>query len=257
MRYFTLTTLLASALLLLPSFVADNSSKQVLEGFVLIKGDNPFSIQATEVSNRQYQIFIDALTKKGDEKAINNALPKSIQWKKFGKDEHYYFGQERFADYPVVNVTRQAAKMYCEWLTELHNASSTSKRFYRLPTEEEWMTAAKGGNENAIYPWAGTSLKDSKGNMSNFKVAVTSSDSGKENPDASFTAPVKSYMPNAFGLYNMAGNVAEITSGLSFTKGGHWNAAADFLRIDAKEKFAADIVPSPTTGFRPVYTELK
>jgi sulfatase modifying factor 1 len=257
MRYFTLTAILASAFLLLPSFIS-NDSNGVLNGFVAIQGSSPFGIQATEVSNRQYQLFIQALTKKGDTKALAIAIPKAAQWKKFGKDEQYYFGQERFLDYPVVNITRQAAEMYCAWLTELYNATASAKRTYRLPTEEEWMTAAKGGNANAIYPWEGTSVnyKNTGEYMANYK-APTLKEVSKEYPDAAFTAPVKSYIPNAFGVYNMAGNVAEITTGPGFTKGGHWNATADMLKIEAREKFAADIVPSPTTGFRPVYTEVK
>lgn len=100
---------------------------------------------------------------------------------------------------------------------------------YRLPTEAEWEFAALAliGNQPAsseeritdrrIYPWNGTSLRYPKSGMwqgeflANFKRGRGDNMgiAGKLNDNADITAPVKSYMPNDFGLYNMAGNVNE------------------------------------------------
>ena len=100
---------------------------------------------------------------------------------------------------------------------------------YRLPTEAEWEYAALAliGNQPAateeritdrrIYPWNGTSLRYPKSGMwqgqflANFKRGRGDNMgvAGKLNDNADITAPVKSYMPNDFGLYNMAGNVNE------------------------------------------------
>jgi gliding motility-associated lipoprotein GldJ len=100
---------------------------------------------------------------------------------------------------------------------------------YRLPTEAEWEYAALAliGNQPAageeritdrrIYPWNGTSTRYPKAGMwqgtflANFKRGRGDNMgvAGKLNDNADITAPVKSYMPNDFGLYNMAGNVNE------------------------------------------------
>lgn len=100
---------------------------------------------------------------------------------------------------------------------------------YRLPTEAEWEYSALAlqGNQPAkneerisdrkIYPWNGTSTRFPKAGtfqgefLANFKRGRGDNMgiAGKLNDNADVTAPVKSYVPNDFGLYNMAGNVSE------------------------------------------------
>lgn len=124
-----------------------------------------------------------------------------------------YFSHPSFDDYPVVGVTWRQAQAFNTWRTRLYNnvANSTGKierMPYQLPSEAEWEYAARGGKVGMQYPWGGPSARNAKGClMANFKP-------GRGNyidDGAAYTAPVYSYWPNDFGLYNMAGNVAEWT----------------------------------------------
>ncbi len=103
-----------------------------------------------------------------------------------GKDNH-----------PVVHISYEDAVAYCKW----------SER--RLPTEAEWERAARGNQENAIFSWGDDiSLLPKMANSweGEFPVNNTKVDGFERR------AGVKSYPPNDFGLYDMAGNVWEWTN---------------------------------------------
>ena len=106
---------------------------------------------------------------------------------------------ENKGNYPVVHIAYEDAKAYCEWANR------------RLPTEAEWESAAQGNYKNAVFPW-GNDLKLLNSNANtwqgNFPVKNESID-GYE-----MIAPVKSFPANSIGIFDMVGNVWEITDDL-------------------------------------------
>jgi gliding motility-associated lipoprotein GldK len=125
-----------------------------------------------------------------------------------------YFAHPSFDDYPVVGVTWKQATAFCHWRTRLmEDYCAKTKRpipqNYRLPNEAEWEYAARGGLEGGKYPWGGIYTFDKTGcYRANFlpQRARYGLDGGTK------TLPVGSYQPNDFGLFDMAGNVAEWTA---------------------------------------------
>lgn len=124
-----------------------------------------------------------------------------------------YFWHPGFDDYPVVGVTWKQARAFCAWRTAMKNKALAQKgqyevQDYRLPTEIEWEYAARGGLKEAIFPWGGNYARNARGEfLANFKPLR-----GNYGEDGG-VGPMKvgSYDPNGFGLYDMAGNVAEWT----------------------------------------------
>lgn len=125
-----------------------------------------------------------------------------------------YFWHPAFDDYPVVGVNWHMANAFSYWRTKLWNAYETAadgvvSEDFRLPTEHEWEYAARGGHELAPYPWGGYYVRNAKGCLlANFKPGR-----GNYPEDGGlYTVKADAYFPNDYGLYNMAGNVAEWTS---------------------------------------------
>jgi len=144
-----------------------------------------FWMARTPVTNTQYQAYIEA----------TKANPPSL-WEG-GKALR---GTE---NHPVVSVSWEDARRYCDWLTE------TSGRAFRLPTEAEWEKAARGP-DGRVYPW---------GDVWDPALCNTS-ETGLE-----ATTPVDCYPLGAspYGVLDLAGNVWEWTS--SARAGYPYNAA--------------------------------
>jgi len=125
-----------------------------------------------------------------------------------------YFWHPAYDHYPVVGVNWSQAKAFCVWRTELYNNQGGKRNHnagveFRLPTEAEWEWAARGGNALSPYPWGGPYTRNEKGCfLANFKPIR-----GNYIDDGGLrTLIVGHYPPNDWGLYDMAGNVAEWTN---------------------------------------------
>ena len=127
-----------------------------------------------------------------------------------------YFSHVAYDNYPVVGVTWQQAKAFCRWRTkQLNDFQDAIKNpgvmDYRLPSEVEWEYAARGGHEMTLYPWGSYYTRNQEGSfVANFKPMRGNYVSDNRNNIT--TEKVANFPPNSFGLYDMAGNVAEWTS---------------------------------------------
>ena len=126
-----------------------------------------------------------------------------------------YFNHPSYDNYPVVGVSWDQAKAFCVWRTRFYESVAAQRKLpinsrpeYDLPTDAQFEYAARGGNVKTKYPWGGPYVRNTKGCMqANFKVGR-----GNYSDDGGlYTVNVRSYFPNDYGLYNMAGNVAEWT----------------------------------------------
>jgi gliding motility-associated lipoprotein GldK len=126
-----------------------------------------------------------------------------------------YFWHPAYDHYPVVGVNWRQARAFCVWRTEYLNSKLDKKKGesalseFRLPTEAEWEWAARGGYALNPYPWGGPYTRNEKGCfLANFKPIRGNyiADGGLR------TVVVAHYPSNDWGLYDMAGNVAEWTN---------------------------------------------
>ena len=148
-----------------------------------------------------------------------NVYPDTLVWVRdatysYSEDMMHYFHHPAYDNYPVVGVTWSQAKAFNAWRTTLmnnfraSNGQSEVQRF-RLPTEAEWEYAARGGLQLSPFPWGGPYMRNAQGcPLANFKPMR-----GDYVEDGAIrTVSTDSYSPNDYGLFNMAGNVAEWTS---------------------------------------------
>lgn len=238
-----------------------------------------FYLSCYEVTNGMYVEYLFDL-QRHDTAAYRKALPDTMVWReKLAYNEpyvDYYLRHPAYRDYPVVGVTQEQALAYCDWLTKRYNAFP-KKKFsnvrFDLPTKNEWWAAANGGMQYPLFSWGGPYLHNSKGmRLANYryineasirrdtingKIVYVSSNGGDDigiagmlNDAADITAPVYSYWPNAYGLYNMNGNVEELVKEPGVTKGGSWRDPGYYLMNRVEERYDPQHSASPERGFR-------
>lgn len=167
----------------------------------------PFWISKTEVTWQAYDIWMFARQGQSGEvdaesKPSTPYLPPDRGW-----------GHQ---DYPAMSLTYHAAQMYCKWL------SSTTGHQYRLPTEAEWEYACRAGAPGA--PGGAGAVGPTKQSIDVVAWYAANADLT--------TQPVGGKQPNAWGLHDMLGNVAEWclgADGQPIVKGGSYKQAGDEL----------------------------
>ncbi|MBL4604759.1 MAG: gliding motility lipoprotein GldK [Flavobacteriaceae bacterium] len=216
-----------------------------------------------------------------------NVYPDTTVWVKdfnysYNDPMHQdYFYHPAYEDYPVVGVDWYQASAFCNWRTKHKNdkirgnKNSISVPSFRLPTEAEWEYAARGGLEFSKYPWGGPATTSDRGCfLANFKPVR-----GNYAVDgALYTVEANAFNANDYGLYNMAGNVAEWTNTSynlasyymgstmnpnvedrsnkrKITRGGSWKDVAYFLEVSTRDYEYGDTARS-YIGFRTVQNSL-
>ena len=154
-----------------------------------------FWIDQTEVTNAMYA--------RCDEADVCDA-----PWSNASRTRPIYYGNPDFDDYPVIFVSWNDAKDYCEWAGR------------RMPTEAEWEKAARG-EDAGIYPWGNSAPTI---DLSNFGGLIGD------------TMPVSNFLEGAslYGALNMAGNV--------------WEWVADFYDATYYNKSPSSNPKGPITG---------
>ena len=176
----------------------------------------PFWMARTELTNAMYKAF--------------NPKHDSGFMDTHGKDHKNGGIDAKRGDWPVIRVSQQEAVAFCKWLS-----AKTGKKF-RLPTEAEWEFAARAGTDTPMY-YGKTDADFSKhanladATIAKFNVISTHNYLLREasfNDGAQVQTSVGKYKPNAFGLCDTIGNVAEWTSssygsaGQKVSRGGSW-----------------------------------
>lgn len=209
---------------------------------------NEFYLQCAEVSNWQYNVFLNDLIAQGRTDDYLAAKPVDGNWKAIGipEFEKLYANDKGYEKFPVLNIPRAGADMYATWFTnEMDKAidnrevkNNDGKRpGFRLPYDVEWIRAARGNHDSTMqFPWGYrvNALQNDKGcYLCNFNYGISKDvlspiESDGKNCisekkttrsivttagraiDTLVLGPEYCYNPTDFGTYCMMGNAAEM-----------------------------------------------
>jgi formylglycine-generating enzyme len=186
-----------------------------------------FNISSTEITNKQFAVFVTATNYITIAEKKKNALcyAEGLQEFRWYEDSsaNWRFpngkkngGIENKMNHPVTSISYTDAVAYCKWAN------------VRLPTLDEWEVASRANSKDYFF-WGNS--RDSLKKYSN--VWYGNTHLTKDSSDGYiFTSPVASFAPNAWGLYDLYGNVFEFCSGklninknkknIVHARGGSW-----------------------------------
>lgn len=231
-----------------------------------------FYMSTTEITNFQYMEFVFDLKKHNQAEKLKIALPDSSLWNtsmdwEMNAYSKYYYGHPAYHSYPVVNISKKGAELYCDWLSAKYDSLSNGELSlkFRLPTKPEWIRAARGNKHLQVFSWEGVYLRNKDGQYlanhlslgsenihynsetKTYEVKQIATVAHSPLDAADVTAPVKSYWPNEYGFYNMNGNVSEMIADENIAIGGDWHSPGFDIQNESYKTFDS---AHPTVGFR-------
>ena len=185
---------------------------------------SPFYMTDKEITNAQYGQFLTA---------TGHTTPL------------YWLDKNLNApDQPVVGVTWQDAVDFAKWLSQVTGEE------YRLPTEAQWEAASRGGLTGQPFPWGNQPPENGQRFLANYNPNPYDREGFR------FSAPVGSFPPNGYGLFDMAGNVAEWCwdwyDPTYYTNSQVQRPPAGRLRADTASSEAAPGIPGPGSYAAPL-----
>ncbi|HMQ59972.1 MAG TPA: SUMF1/EgtB/PvdO family nonheme iron enzyme [Flavilitoribacter sp.] len=236
-------------LLALSAFMLPGDAQDIEKQFARVNGR--LYVQKAEVSNTDYQAFLTDLAKNGKWEAVKKYRVDSTGWalktrlEDAGFWAENYHSDKKFGDYPVVNISLEAAQAYGAWLTERYmreeNRTFPSVAF-RLPSEAEWKLIALSAQAYSVDPRESAKKKSKKNMTANLRTGAGKRKAGK----APVTMKVDGSKANKLGLFHMVGNVCEMTRSGAL-KGGSWDTVAGESAVHLSQKYE---LPNPRVGFR-------
>lgn len=270
--------------------------KELDKGLEKVKGN--LYASRIEVKNSDYEFFLSYLSHNDYDELLKIADFDLEKYTGINKAFHfnYHYQQtnqkEDFGEYPVMDLSYEGARLYCEWLTLQYNQQEDrkfKKVKFRLPSRKEWTMAALGyvdfqswdleenvvkalpnsdskakdmtsykiGDSDGIwYPWYHSGWdkfrKSIRNNHGCFLANVKTDEevyclSGIKGDGFRLTSPVGTYFSNDMGLYDVIGNVAEMTDEKGIAMGGSWDHPAEESTIVSINKYEER---DPSVGFR-------
>jgi formylglycine-generating enzyme required for sulfatase activity len=207
-----------------------------------VKIGKPFYMGKHEVTVEQFRCFVEAtgyVTDAEEGTGFQGAFGWNRDTKKFKMNADFSWRNTGFAQsdgHPVVNVSWNDAMEFCKWMSRKEGKS------FRLPTEAEWEYACRAGTTTRYSHGNDPEESAKAGNVADaafetqfpeLKGVIRASDG------YTYTSPAGSFLPNAFGLYDMHGNV--------------WEWCADWYDPEYYAKSPANDPAGPATGEERVY----
>jgi formylglycine-generating enzyme required for sulfatase activity len=241
---------------------------------------NNLFIDITEITNMDWLEYMYWTDRHEPEKHFA-LLPDTLIWRTPTMHDHpniiYYLRHPAYRNYPVVGISYEQAVAYCKWRSDRVNEfiyirEHKTREYkpdsiyphpevmrFRLPTKEEWEYAAAAGLDQDRFPFGYESFLDKNNipvsNVLEYTTLYKRTERTVHMHTGSYSdnsydlvAPVNSFTPNMYGIYNMTGNVSEIIADTLFKGLNHStsldgstfkNNPKEYVRTDSTE-FSCD-----------------